>query len=153
RTSLSVTDEPGTVGHPAVVLDHAPVFGGGHLGTVSGLAPANIKYVANDVSSVLLTGSSQDDVFFLRSTPPANIAVPVTINGHIVNDTIVVGSAGNTLDGILGTVGVSGSLGFDTLIVNDHGSTTPHTYTRTANTLTRSGGGTPTVAINFSSIE
>jgi hypothetical protein len=153
RTALTVTDEPGTVAHPAVVLDHVPVFGGGNLGTISGLAPANIKYVSNDVNSVTLTGSTRDDSFFVRSTPVSNTTVPVTVNGGAGNDLFVVGSANNTLDGILGPVTINGGLGFDTLIVNDQGAHVGHSYSQSGSQITRSGGGGPTVVINFSSVE
>jgi hypothetical protein len=155
RSSLDVSDFSASVvfngvGH-SVVLDHASVPGGVNTGTISGLAPATISYVSNDVRSVTLTGSNFADSFFVRSTP--GIFSTVTVNGGFGNDVINVGGVGNTLDGILGPVTVNGGFGTDTVNIRDNGSTTPHTYSQTATSLTRSGGGTPAVTINYPGIE
>src|SRR5262249_30138773 len=137
----------------SVVLDHAPLFGGGDFGILTGLATGEIRYISNDVSSVSLTGGSGNDTFFVRSTPTSNAVVPVTINGGLGDDLIVVGSTGNTLDTIRGPVTVNGGSGFDTLIANDAGAHVGHSYFQSGSQITRSGGGTPTVVINFSSVE
>src|SRR5262249_56617732 len=61
RTTLNVTDAPGTTAHN-VVLDHSGGFNG--IGTISGLAPsALIQYRSEDVLSVNLTGSTKGDSF------------------------------------------------------------------------------------------
>jgi hypothetical protein len=154
RTDLTVSDfnvslALNGVGR-AVTLDHASTPGG-NTGTITGLAPALVQYTSNDVRSVTLTGSNFADAFFVRSTPGAFI--PVTVNGGFGNDTLVVGSAANTLNGILGPVTFNGGLGSDTLIVNDQGSTTPHTYTLTSTSLTRSSTADATVTIHFPGLE
>jgi hypothetical protein len=152
RSALEVTDAPGTVGHNNVVLDH--VLGPrefGILGNITGLAPATIQYVANDVNAVRLTGSTKDDTFFVHSTP--NSGIPVSVFGRDGNDLAVVGSAAGSLDTILGEVGFIGGFGFDTLVVNDQGAPVGHTYTDSGSRITRSGGGTPTVVIDYISVE
>jgi hypothetical protein len=155
RTALNVSDFR-AIPSPAhtVVLDHTGGLTG--TGTVSGLASGGtrIRYVNNDVRSVTLTGGSGQDTFFVQSTPvTAGSPVPVTLNGGAGDDIFVVGSLSNTLDAIRGPVTVNGGAGGDILFVKDQGSTTPHTYTQTATAVTRSGGGGPTVTVNFSSIE
>src|SRR5262249_40595099 len=82
RSFLDVGDFSANVvfngsGH-SVVLDHASVPGGVNTGTISGLAPAAITYVTNDVRSVTLSGSNFADSFFVRSTP--GIFSTVTVN-------------------------------------------------------------------------
>src|SRR5262249_38710005 len=130
-----------------VVLNHA-----NGVGTIAGLSAGKITYVANDVRSVNLTGDVGDDFFLVRSTPGP--FATVTINANSGNDRIFVGGLGDTLDTILGPVTVNGGSGTDTLTVLDDGTTVPHTYdTSVPGRITRSGGGTPTVTINFSSIE
>src|SRR5262249_37334469 len=57
------------------------------------------------------------------------------------NDTISVGDLFNTLNEIRGALTVNGQAGFDTLNINDQGSTVPHTYTILSTTVTRSPGG------------
>jgi hypothetical protein len=155
RSFLDVSDSSANivfngVGH-SVVLDHASVSGGPNTGTISGLAQATISYVSNDVRSVTLSGSNFADSFFIRSTP--GIFSTVTVNGGLGNDVVNIGSTSNTLDGILGPVTVNGGLGTDTVNVRDNGSTTPHTYTQTATSLTRSAASTPAVTINYPGLE
>jgi hypothetical protein len=155
RSVLDVSDFSASLafngsGH-SVVLDHASVPGGVNTGTISGLAPATISYVSNDVRSVTLTGSNFADSFFVRSTP--GIFSTVTVNGGFGNDMINIGSTSNTLNGILGPVTVNGGLGTDTVNILDNGSTTAHTYTQTATTLTRSSTADGTVTINYPGIE
>src|SRR5262249_4600488 len=115
-----------------------------------GLAPARIFYTPNDISRINLNSGSGNDTFFVLGT--AGLA-PVQINGLGGNDTFVVGNNRNTLDDILTPLQLNGNSGFDTLIVNDQGSTVAHTYTNQPGQITRSGGGGPTVTINFSSFE
>src|SRR5262249_2345711 len=70
----------GGAGH-AVTLAH-PAAPAGNTGTISGLAPALIQYISNDVHSVTLTGSNFNDTFFVRSPPGL---FPVTVNGGFGN--------------------------------------------------------------------
>jgi Ca2+-binding RTX toxin-like protein len=73
----------------------------------------------------------------------------VNLNGGAGNDQIVVGSASNTLDTI-DAVFVNGGDDFDTLIVNDQGSTTvSHTYTEKPFLFDRSGVGEPNATVFF----
>lgn len=154
RTALNVSDSRAAIpfngtGH-AVTLDHTAGTSG--LGTVSGLADANIQYVNNDVRSVTLTGSDFADAFFVRSTPTSGISVPVTINGLGGGDFFSIGSTGNTLDTIRGPVTVNGGFGGgDFLQVNDQGSTTGHLYGVTATAVTRQVGNS--VTVSYSGIE
>jgi hypothetical protein len=75
--------------------------------------------------------------------------MPVTINGNVNNDTFRVRSFTETLDTIQGSLTLNGEGGFDSLTVNDQGSTTPHTYSITANSVKRSGA----APINFTGME
>jgi hypothetical protein len=141
-------------GHSAVnVNDAANPFAGtnvtlsvaGTLGTVSGLgvpfSPFTLDYVAAEVSSLTINGGSHGNVYNVQNVPSG---VATTLHTGSGNDTINVGNAANTLDGILGPLTVDGQAGFDTLNVNDQGEITPHTYTVTATTVVRLPGG-PTI--------
>src|SRR5262249_38223985 len=115
RTALNVSDQNFIALNPradVVVLNHA-----NGVGTVAGVSPGAITYVANDVRAVTLTGGIRNDLFVVRSTPGP--FATVTINGNSGNDTISVGGVGNTLDTILGPVIVNGGSGSDTLNVLD----------------------------------
>jgi hypothetical protein len=129
-------------------------------GTITHLAPAAIKFSNVGVKAVNITGGSGGNTFtvadtFLGVTTTLNSAgsdkvnVQATtgslqVNTGAGNDTVTVGSVANTLDGIQGAVTVNRQGRTDTLNINDQGSTTPHTYTQTATTLSRDGVATIT---------
>jgi hypothetical protein len=132
------------------------------FGTITGLAGGNVRYRAGDLAAVTLIGpragarftvdgtasnstnpvttligSAAGDTFDVRKT-----AGRLTINAGAGADTINIGGAANTLDPIQGPITLSGGPAdgaIDTLNINDQGSTTPHVYTQTTNSLTRDG--------------
>src|SRR5262249_23267582 len=74
------------------------------------------------------------------------------VNGGDGNDTITIGSAGNSLDDIKGGVTVNGggeSGGVDRLNIDDQGDTDSNTYKITATTIERAGAGT----ISYATVE
>jgi Ca2+-binding RTX toxin-like protein len=139
------------------------------FGFIVGLAPATIAYFFNDVSAVTVKAGAGGNTFAVTDTVRngANVVTtlntgaggdavnvlgttgPLVINAGGGNDTVNVGSLFNTLDTIQGAVTVNGQLGLDQLIINDQGSTTPHTYTVTATSVAREGA----AKITFSGIE
>jgi hypothetical protein len=159
-----------TVSDAADPNAHNVNMGVGSDGFISGLAQGTVRYKTNDVSAVLVNGPKAGSTFTVSDTAnnsrsPHTIIIggdgndtfnvlkttgQLTIDGSAGNDTINVGSAANTLDPIQGAVTVDGGLGgTDTLNINDQGSTTPHTYTQTATTLSRNGA----ADIIFSNVE
>jgi hypothetical protein len=114
--------------------------------SVIGLARQIDFNPAQLASATLRLDGAPDNVFV--SSTPAGVPITIVDGGNI--DVIRVGSAANTLDGIQGPLTVDGSIsGFNTLIINDQGSKTPHTYKQTATTLSRSGAAT----ISFFNVE
>src|SRR5262249_48663594 len=96
--------------------------------SISGLGPV-ISYTAADLLSLTLLGGSGKNIYKVLSTPSNGHYLGTTLSAGTGSDTINVGSAGNTLDAILGLLSVNGQGGNDTLNVNDQGSTLPHAYT------------------------
>jgi hypothetical protein len=127
------------------------------FGFISGLG-ATVRYAASDVNGVFVDGPLAGSTFTITNTVTnAHRAATVlfgdgadifnvqgtlgllTINAGPGATTVNVGSAANTLDPIQGQVNVNGRRGVPaTLNINDQGSTTPHTYTQTATTFSRS---------------
>jgi hypothetical protein len=104
------------------------------LNAGSGANTFSVFDTAQGFTTTLHTGNGNDIVNVQGTTGP------LTIDAGTGKDNINVGSTANTLDGIQGILTVNGnSSGFDTLNINDQGSTTKHTYTQTANSLSRSG--------------
>jgi hypothetical protein len=140
-----------SAGHTALVVDDS-------LDTTARLVQVNSNSIVGPgtiqielfdpgrFSSVTIFGGSGGNGFFVHST---QAGVPVTIDTGDGSDQINVGSPNNTLDAIQGPLTINGQGGFDTLNINDQGSTTPHVYNQTATTVSRSGAAT----ITFSSIE
>jgi acrosin len=136
KIRLEVFDGGDTASRTVQVTDHS----------VLGLA-GQINFNPTQLTSATLRLDAAADTVFVSSTPAG---VPITIVDGGGDDVIHVGSAANTLDGIQGPLTVNGSIsGFNTLIINDQGSTTPHVYTQTATTLSRSGAAT----ISFFNVE
>jgi hypothetical protein len=115
------------------------------LGVIQGLGGgAPIFYVPNDLSQIHLIGGQGNETFLVHST--AGIA-PITIDGLGRTANFVVGNAHNTLDDIHTTLNLHGSIfGFDTLTVNDQGSTVGHFYSDDGLQITRDFGA---VTINY----
>lgn len=92
------------------------------------------------VESLILDGGSAGDIINVRSSGDDT---PITVNADGGDDTVNIGSSGvpgNSLDSILGTVGVSGGAGSsDALVINDQGDTDSNSYTITNTTLNRGG--------------
>jgi hypothetical protein len=119
------------------------------LETVTGLAPAKIAFKVTDVSNLGISTGSKADVFFIQGTLGANTA----IHAGGGDDRFRVGSTTNTLNKIRTPLLLDGETGTDFVSIFDQGSTTPHTYTNTATTFTRSSTADPTVTIGLKSIE
>jgi hypothetical protein len=141
KIRLEVFDGGDSANHQVQVTDHS----------VIGL-PGQILFNPTQLISATLHTGTGTDTFFVQSTPAS---VPITIDTGVGNDSINVGSAANTLDGILGPLTVNGGVGGVTILnINDQGSTTPHTYNLTSgsptSTFTRSAPGP--VTVNFSGI-
>jgi hypothetical protein len=114
------------------------------LGLIEGLGGgAPIFYVPNDLSQIHLIGGQGNETYLVRST--AGIA-PVTIDGLGRTATFTVGNFNNALDDIHTTLNLNGGAGFDTLTVNDQGSTTGHFYSDNGHQITRDFGA---VTINY----
>jgi hypothetical protein len=119
------------------------------LETVTGLAPAKIAFKVTDVSDLGISTGSRADVFFVQGTLGANTA----IHAGGGDDRFRVGTQTNTLNRIRTPLLLDGESGTDFVSILDQGSTTPHTYTNTATTFTRSSSADPTVTVTFKSIE
>jgi hypothetical protein len=136
KIRLEVFDGGDTASRTVQVTDHS----------VLGLA-GQISFNPAQLTSATLRLDGAPDNVFVSSTP-AGVPMTIVDGGNI--DVIRVGSAANTLDGIQGPLTVDGSIsGINVLIINDQGSTTPHTYTQTPTTLSRSGAAT----ISFFNVE
>ena len=128
----------------------APV---GHTYTVTGTTiardgAATITY-QGVLDTLVLNTSSLADVVNVQGTT-TNVFTIINTGGG--NDVINVGStldATSTLDAINGTLKIHGDAGTDTLNVNDPGAAAGHTYTVTANSVTRDG----VAAIGYSDVE
>jgi hypothetical protein len=165
-SAINLNDQADATGR-TVTLGTNP---GVNQGTVSGLSPGLIIYRLGDLSTLTVNGGTGADTFTVGNTAsngggPANTVLntgagndsvkvaqttgPLTINTGPGSNAVAVGANPfNTLDPIQGAVTVNGQ-DFDALTIIDNGSTTPHVYTQTPTSLSRSGAAT----ITFSSIE
>ena len=114
--------------------------------TVTGLMPAKVSFVANDVKTLGISTGGGVDTYFVRGTQGRTATSLHTGGG---NDRVFVGSVDNTLDTIRAPVRVDGEGNADELQIIDNLATGPHTYTQTATSLSRSGAAT----ISYFSIE
>jgi acrosin len=141
------------------------------IGTITGLAPATIKYTAGDVGSVSVSGGDGANTFNVANTV-SNPEVPTTTihtgtgvagakfdvvnvlgttgalnidaqGGSLPGDEINIGKAGNAR-GILGAVAVSTSNNNTLLVVDDSADTVSRTVTVTGTTITGLTPGTIT---------
>jgi hypothetical protein len=170
-TTLNLNDRADTVARN-VTMDVKPDQFLIPIGTVTGLAPAEISYRPVNLGALNVNGGSGGNTFTVNNTAKNNFLAVTTLNSGSGNDTVLVrgttgplnvhaeagvdkitiGSVFNTLDTIQGPVlADAGDSGFDLdlLTVNDQGSTTPHTYTFAPFTIDRSGA----ARITFAGIE
>jgi hypothetical protein len=120
---LNFNDQANAVADPYLIT--ASTVGRTHAATVtfSNLAALNVK-AGTAANTIAIQGTA------LGTT------VKVTTGGG--NNSIAVGSAGNTLDGLQGALTVAGGSGNNTLALNDQGALA-QSYTITANAFLRSG--------------
>jgi Ca2+-binding RTX toxin-like protein len=90
-----------------------------------------------NVEGLTLNAGAFDDAAAVQSTLAAT---PVTLKMGAGRDTVTVGSAGGSLDPILGGVSVDGQADVDVLTINDGGDADFNFYTVTATNVTRLGG-------------
>jgi hypothetical protein len=87
------------------------------------------------VEALVLNGGSGTNTYLVQSTPTGTA---VSLNAGTGLDAIRVGSATNTLDGLLGALSLNGQGAADSLTINDQGSTAGRTYAVTDTTLSSS---------------
>src|SRR5262249_8255830 len=141
--STLTLDDTADPSHLAVTMDV-----GGTYGTISGLAPAVIRYAKGDVRSLTVSGGGGGDDFTINNTAltlnsllnggtrttvntgggPHTVQVNATTGPLFINvdgtfDTIGVGSATAGLDSLNGSIVLSGSTTLSNLYVDDGAST------------------------------
>jgi hypothetical protein len=100
------------------------------------VAVGTITY--SNIQTLVVNGSSN---YVVQSTPTGTTT---TLNCGPGDDTIAIGNAGNTLDGIQGLLTVNGQAGNNSLTFNDQGNPAAQSYSLSASTLSRSGMATIT---------
>jgi hypothetical protein len=166
-STLNLNDQANAANH--AVTMNVTNTGFADTGTITGLtpAPAQIKYTAADIGALNVNTGVGADTFTVNAThqngAPASTTInsgagidtanvrgtlgPLSLKLGAGNDKVNVGSAVNTFDPIQGTVNVDGQGDADSLNVNDQGSTTtPHVYTTSSTTFTRTGAANVTFA-------
>jgi len=98
----------------------------------SGAAP--IFYAGAE--SLTVSAGAQNDTFVVQAT---SATTPVTLGLGGGNDTVTLGNASKSLDGILSTVSVVGQTGADAVVLDDSGDTSPNSYVITSKDVTRNG--------------
>jgi hypothetical protein len=127
----------GTGSAPLVINDQNDPAAAAYTITASSVTrPGSAGITYGGVPAITVNGGGHGNTFAVLSTAAGTA---LTVNAGAGNDTISVGSAANTLDGIQGALTVNGQAGSNALKVNDQGSGTGHTYTLTATTLARTG--------------
>lgn len=125
--------------------------------TTNALIKANDLIASLDFSnlaSLVILGGTTADTINVEATA---VGTSVTVDGGSGDDIIHVGSLGNMLDPIQSPLTVNGQSGFDTLNINDQGTTTSEYYVVTDSSVRRALNTNPlgdfTQTINFTSIE
>ena len=157
-TALSVDDSADAVARMATITAAA----------ITGLAPAAINYVENDLSSLTVKGGTGGNTFTVMDTPNG-AALPTTtldsgtgadtvnvlatsgaldIEGQNGADTVNIGNAGN-VQGIMGDVSVSNQNGLTALTVDDSKDAAARVARLTAAALTGLSPGN----INFTQLD
>src|SRR5262245_4983598 len=117
--------------------------------TISATSVSRTGSVTVDYSAMVqvsLTAGTGNDIINVTATAAAT---PVTVSGGAGNDTVTVGSAGNSLDGVLGAVTVNGDANSgdaDRLNIDDQSTNDNISYKVTATTIDRKDAGTITYA-------
>jgi hypothetical protein len=157
-TSFDVDDSQDAKGHGTSM--GLSTIGGVLFGTIDGLAPARIKYVAGDVSAVSVKGGSGGNSFHISDTATnSRLAstdintgagvdqVFVTgatgvlkINGNASRDTLQFDTTNGTLAAIKANVIVNNTSGRTQIVVNDQSDKSKHVATLAINNT--SGFGT-----------
>jgi hypothetical protein len=139
----------------------------GTTGSIGGLAPAVISYGTTNVSAVTVLGGSGSNTYTVANTASngglgvlttlvpgggADMVIVRATTGALIvnagagNNSITVGDAGSTLNGIREALTVNGLPGSNLLILNDQGNRANQIYTLATGTLTRAGLATITYA-------
>jgi acrosin len=168
-STLNLNDQSNGANHNVTMSVTNTGFG--DTGTITGMTPASaaVKYTAADIGTLNVNTGAGADTFTVNGThqngSPASTTInsgggidtvnvratlgPLALKLGAGNDKANVGSTLNTLDAIQGTVTVDGQGDIDSLNVNDQGSVTPHVYTTSSTTFTRTGAAN----VTFSNVE
>ncbi len=122
-------------------------FDGTDLIVISGFAPATISLDTDDFSGVTLDAGSGGNTFNVESFDIDDM--PLTINTGAGNDTINLGNAAGSLDGIIDDITINGQGGTDAINANDQNDGTDNSYTVAATTFTR----TAMAVVTFGTME
>lgn len=115
---------------------------------VSGVAPASINWVANDISAVnLIMGTGSDTVNVQTISNPSGL-VSLTIQGTNGFDQVNIGNAGS-VQGIAAPVTVKNTFSFTALTIDDSADATGQTATVVSGAVT----GIAPAAINWSPLD
>jgi Ca2+-binding RTX toxin-like protein len=129
------------------VFDQGTLVGKSYRLTTNSLSRSGAGVLSFDnTESLSVFATSGNDTFAVLSTS-ASMLVNVSLGAGA--DTMVVGSAANSLDTIQGTVIVSGDAGLDKLTLADQGTAAGQTYTINSTEVSRSGA----AAVSFSTME
>jgi hypothetical protein len=152
-----------TISSDGISRQSAPAAPINQIPGPTGISSIGILTYLGGVSSTgntwTITGTPATTALILSAPGSDTVNVQATAAGTTTNiqggtgpnEIVNVGSTANLLDPILGVVNVTDQTGrINTLNINDTGSTTPHTYTKTATQVTRSPGGP---VINFSNVQ
>ncbi len=90
-----------------------------------------------DIENIVLNAGNHGNSVDWQGTAAGSVT---RVNSGAGDDTINFGDANNTLDGFLGTPIIDGQGGTNADYVHDEGSTSPHTYVLTSDSLSRDGG-------------
>ncbi|MFI5460191.1 MAG: beta strand repeat-containing protein, partial [Isosphaerales bacterium] len=145
-TDLTLDDSADTTGQTALM------FNDGTNGQVTGLSPATINYVDDDISSLTVDGGSGGNTFTVDGTISNIFLAPVTttlntgfgddttfveataaggplvVHGQAGQDAVLIGLFGSVAD-ILGTVTVDNTFGFTDLTVDASADAVSHDFT------------------------
>jgi hypothetical protein len=96
------------------------------------------QFAPGSISSIIINPGTGTDTVNIERTASGR---PVTVNLGNGTDTVNIAPGTQNLNNILGNVTVTGLTSADTLTVNDQANASVRTYTLTATTFTRGGGG------------
>jgi hypothetical protein len=156
NTMLTLADAPersdSSSSSPVYTITDATVT---RVDTVNGTVLGPNRFVYDNLAILTIDGGRFGNVFDVQSTAAT---IPVSINAGRGDDTVHIGSASDTLDGIQGVVTVNGQQGTNNLNIFDDGTATSQYYDMLANQFTRTPTtigqplGSPTQTIDFQNI-